>query len=230
MDQFVFLQSMKKDYDLITNNNVFTNYNENNLFFSISDAIEYSMMISKLNFNSIIEIGCGNSTFVLNDVNCFLNKNINVILIDPNPRSDISNIVKAKHINKKVQECGIDIKNNLDSNDLLFIDSSHIYENGSDCQYLIDDVIPNLKPNTFIYFHDIFWPMEYPQNWPEGRTISFNWNEIYFVKKMIDMGDIVDVVLHTPKVFQENEQWVKQNMPKLLDPPFLSGGIWLRKI
>lgn len=229
-DQFYFLQSMKKDYDLITKNNVFINYNENNLFFSIADAIEYSMVISKLNFVNIVEIGCGNSTLVLYDVNNFLNRDPKITLIDPYPRTDISSIVKAKHINKRVQDANINITNNLNSGDLLFIDSSHIYEEGSDCQYLIDTVIPNLKTNTFIYFHDIFWPMQYPENWPEGRTINFNWNEIYFVKKMIDMGGIVDVVLHTPKVFQENEQWVRQNMPKLLDPPFQSGGIWLRKI
>jgi len=222
--QLDFLKSMKKDYDVIVNSDIFKKYDENNLFFTMCDAVEYAMMISKLSFKNVVEVGCGNSSDVLYDSNLFFNKNISINAIDPSPRKSIVSLSGINYIQKRVEEIDLEFFNLLKCGDLLFIDSSHIYKEGSDCYFILNKLIPSLNSGTYIYFHDIFWPMIYPDHWKK-----YFWNEIFYVKKMIDKNDIVEVVLHTPKVFQENEDWVRKNMPKLLDPPFQSGGIWLQK-
>jgi len=54
----------------------------------------------------------------------------------------------------------------LGENDILFIDSSHVLRIGGDVQYLFLEVLPRLNPGVVIHVHDIFFPFEYPAEWP----------------------------------------------------------------
>ena len=55
----------------------------------------------------------------------------------------------------------------LESNDVLFVDSSHVVKTGSDVNFLILEVLPRLRPGVVVQFHDIFLPYEYPPAWYE---------------------------------------------------------------
>jgi hypothetical protein len=45
--------------------------------------------------------------------------------------------------------------------DLLFIDSSHVVEIGGDVNYEILEMIPRLKRDCLVHFHDILLSGEY---------------------------------------------------------------------
>ena len=72
----------------------------------------------------------------------------------------------------------MEVFSDLKSGDFLFIDSSHISKVGSDVNFLIFKILPRLPVGTFVHFHDIFWPFEYPAEWIRQGTA---WNEFILV-------------------------------------------------
>ena len=47
---------------------------------------------------------------------------------------------------------------------MLFIDSSHSVKTGSDVNFLLLEVLPNLKPGVLVHLHDIYLPYVFPRN------------------------------------------------------------------
>lgn len=81
---------------------------------------------------------------------------------------------------------------NLERNDILFIDFSHILSIGSDVRYEYLDLLPRLKPGVLIHFHDIFLPAEYPQKW----VLNFHrfWNEQYLLQAFLTFNTEFEVL------------------------------------
>jgi hypothetical protein len=119
----------------------------------------------------VIEIGCGYSTYL-----SYIS-GVELTAIDPQPRLTYDGV---SYILKPVQEVDPSIFDNLEENDILFVDSSHIYSEGSDVQYLIDVIIPKLKKGVYIQFHDYFRPFDYPESWKQHPEMS-KWNEQEYV-------------------------------------------------
>jgi hypothetical protein len=125
----------------------------------------------------IIEVGCGVTTHCmlgamkLNETENAINSAITSI--EPYP-SDRLRRAPVKLIAKPVQTVECDIFKNLESGDMLFIDSSHAVKTGSDVNYVILEVLPKLKPGVLIHFHDIFLPYDYR---PDILHTLFDWQE-----------------------------------------------------
>ena len=62
----------------------------------------------------------------------------------------------VKLIREKVEHLDYSIFKNLEKNDILFIDSSHVVKVNSDVLYEFRDVLPILKSGVRVHFHDIF--------------------------------------------------------------------------
>jgi predicted O-methyltransferase YrrM len=139
-------------------------YYENN-WFSYSDAIFFYSFLRKYMPKRIIEIGSGFSTAVMLDtIDSFFPQRPKITLIEPYPSRLNSLLIDRDYgqirlIEKKVQEVPYDDLLTLESGDLLFIDSSHVVKCGSDLQFLIFEILPQLKPGVFIHFHDVFLPI-----------------------------------------------------------------------
>src|SRR5207237_815930 len=71
----------------------------------------------------------------------------------------------------------------LESNDILFIDSSHVVRCGGDVTFLVLEVLPRLRPGVLVHFHDVFFPREYPRELllQLGRF----WTEQYLVQAFL---------------------------------------------
>ena len=79
----------------------------------------------------------------------------------------------------------------LETNDILFIDSSHVVKIGSDVNWLLTNVLPALNRGVIVHIHDIFWPFGYPDAWlVEGRA----WNEVYVVQAFLQFNSAFDVL------------------------------------
>ena len=47
------------------------------------------------------------------------------------------------------------------------------------------EILPRLKPGTFVHIHDVFYPFEYPLDWlREGRA----WNEQYLLRAFLQFN------------------------------------------
>ncbi|WP_369410476.1 class I SAM-dependent methyltransferase [Pontibacter qinzhouensis] len=57
----------------------------------------------------------------------------------------------------------------LEANDILFIDSSHIIRPQGDVLFEYLEVLPTLKSGVIVHVHDIFTPKDYLNEWVYNR-------------------------------------------------------------
>ena len=124
--------------------------------------------VRSFNPRKIIEVGSGVSTACIISAlerNKKENRNeTSVFCVEPYPQRILSSLPGVSVQKKLVQEVESSFFDQLESGDLLFIDSSHAVKTGSDVLYLYLDIIPNLKPGVFIHIHDIFLPYVYQRD------------------------------------------------------------------
>lgn len=113
----------------------------------------------------IVEVGSGNSTLmVINAVNENKRENVNYkcehICIEPYEKHWLEQM-GIKVIRERVEKIDKNIFSQLDINDILFIDSSHMIRPQGDVLFECFEVLPILKPGIFIHIHDIFTPKDY---------------------------------------------------------------------
>jgi len=71
----------------------------------------------------------------------------------------------------------------LEANDFLFVDSSHVIRPGGDVLSEYLRIIPSLRPGVIVHIHDIFSPREYPREWLSERM--WLWNEQYLLETLL---------------------------------------------
>lgn len=136
------------------------------------DALTYWHFLKKA--KRVIEVGCGYSTLLPHIAN------VELTAIDPQPRIKYEGV---NYIEQPVQNVSMDIFKQLEAGDILFVDSSHIYAEGSDVKHIMDKVIRELKYGVLIHFHDYFGEDGYPEAWKHNPEMS-KWNENDYVQIM----------------------------------------------
>ena len=207
-------------------------YYFNNGFYSYSDAIFLHLLMRHLKPARVIEVGSGFSSAVLIDTNeHFLDNSVKLSFIEPYPArlfSLLSATDRSSHtvLVKKLQEVELEIFEQLQCGDFLFIDSTHVSKTGSDVNRILFDILPRLKSGVLIHFHDIFYPFEYPKEWVLGWK-GFGWNEDYILRAFLMYNDRFEVVLMNTYMEHFHRPWFAVNMPNCLKTP--GGSLWLRK-
>ena len=129
------------------------------------DALTLYMMVRQIKPARYIEVGSGLSTYY-----CSLagNKNaeegtpLKISCIEPYPFEKLYSIPGIEVLAKEVQDVEPEFFDQLDENDVFFIDSSHALRIDSDVPYLYLEVLPRLKRGVFIHIHDIPFPYNVP--------------------------------------------------------------------
>ena len=206
-------------------------YYFDNPAYSYSDGIFLYCMIRYIKPKKIIEIGSGYSTCLMLDVNeLYFNDKIKIISIEPYPDTLFSLIKsedkkKIKLYQKKLQDIELELFKELDKNDILFIDSTHVSKIYSDVNRIFFEVLPSLAKGVYIHFHDIFFPFEYPKEWIyEGRA----WNEAYILRAFLQFNKNFEVVIMNSFIYQFYKNLLKEKMPLCLKNQGAS--IWIKKI
>jgi Methyltransferase domain len=131
----------------------------------------------------VIEAGSGWSSLVMASVNQrFLDGESRIICVDPEPRCDLAATPGLDCVCRQpAQDLPVDMFLELEEDDVLFIDSSHVAAQGSDVTFLVLDVLPRLKPGVIVHFHDIFFPGDYP----DADWVQPEWNEQYLLQALL---------------------------------------------
>jgi len=202
-----------------------------NGWYSYSDAILLYCMIRHLNPHKLIEVGSGFSSSVTLDTNeKFMEKSINCVFIEPYParlESLLKNDEKKKVTihKKRLQEIPIELFVELDKNDILFIDSTHVAKFNSDVNYVFHKILPVLAHGVYIHFHDVFYPFEYPREWLlEGRA----WNEQYILRAFLEYNNDFKIILFNTYLESMYEAKIKNRFPLLYKNT--GGSIWIKKV
>lgn len=205
-------------------------YFKNPYFGHGSSIILYSI-IRHFKPKRVVEVGSGFSSAVMLDVNDrFFSGGIKLTFIEPYP-DRLYSLMNEK--DKTSHEIFIDIVQNvphsvfseLNDNDLLFIDSSHVAKVGSDVVFLITEILPLLKKGVIIHIHDIYWPFEYPESWVlSGKA----WNEAYLVKAFLQFNNYFEILLFNSYLTLHHADHMKKYLPDFI--PDGGGSLWIRKI
>ena len=82
--------------------------------------------------------------------------------IDPHPRREIEKIAD-KWINEPIQSVSVEQFKNLEPNDIVFLDGSHVLHPNSDVMWFFMEILPVIPKGVIIHIHDVFLPYDYPQ-------------------------------------------------------------------
>ena len=170
----------------------------------------------------IIEVGSGNSTHFMVRAIVDHKMDTKVTCIDPSPRIDITGLP----IDLKQRVLSLDdlpLVKNLNRNDILFIDSSHILQQGFDLDIILNRFLPALKPGVILHFHDIFLPYPYPTEWG-----SFHFNEQNALIGWLLSG-YLDVIFSSYYAYSDMTNNLRVSALESSIKEAGGGSIWLRK-
>jgi predicted O-methyltransferase YrrM len=212
-------------------------YYLDNDFFSYGDGISLYSMIRLFSPKRIIEIGSGFSSALMLDVDeIFFKNQLEFTFIEPYPdrlHSLITNKDKQRSriLEKSVQQVPPAIFRSLRENDILFIDSSHVAKTHSDVLHILFNILPLLRKEVLIHFHDILWPFEYPRIWLEhGRA----WNEAYFIRAFMQYNKSFEILYFNSFMEFHHKDLLTINMPLMVKAPSAettpgNTSLWIRK-
>jgi predicted O-methyltransferase YrrM len=158
--------------------------------FESGDAEFLYNMIRYFKPRRVFEIGSGQSTL------------LTTIAIQANGRSDPN--YHCRHVciepyeNNWLQQLNIELVRSpverldkslfgeLEQNDILFIDSSHMIRPQGDVLFEYLEILPILKSGVLVHIHDIFSPKDYLHEWIH-QDVRF-WNEQYLLEAFLSFN------------------------------------------
>lgn len=135
----------------------------NNNFFPGLDMVMLYTLLTAVNPKRYVEIGSGTSTKMAAKAKTEQQLSCTITCIDPHPRKEVT-AVANEWLKMPLQQAPLSLFKNLEANDVLFFDGSHLLHANSDVQWFFMEVLPRLKPGVIVQVHDIYLPYDYPQN------------------------------------------------------------------
>lgn len=205
-------------------------YLDNGFYGQIDAELLYAM-VRRLNPSQLIELGSGMSTLVIADARA---KNADIsqtrhAVYDPYPRADLVGTLGriAELHTISANDVPLSEFERLRSGDILFIDTTHTVKTGGEVNRIILDVLPVLAPGTFVHFHDIFLPWEYPYEFLADR--NFFWSEQYLLQAFLAFNREFEVVLPVHALNREFPAQIEQLIPSAR-PGLRAAAFWLRRV
>jgi hypothetical protein len=155
--------------------------------FESGDAEYWYQLVRAMKPKRIFEIGSGNSTLLAIDA---INRNraddpdyaCEHICIEPYEMPWLEE-AGVTVVRKKVEDVELSFFSQLQENDILFIDSSHMIRPQGDVLFEYLELLPSLNKGVIVHVHDIFSPRNYPNRWLE-EDVRF-WNEQYLLEAFL---------------------------------------------
>jgi hypothetical protein len=201
--------------------------------FESGDADYFYNIIRHLKPNNIIEIGSGFSTLIgllaveKNKVEDS-NYNCEFICIEPYPRKWLNEISNITLHRKKAEDLSIETFQELQSNDILFIDSSHIIRPQGDVLFEFLEILPTLNSGVYVHVHDIFTPKDYLDEWV--LVDSLFWNEQYLLEAFLSNNKSFRIVGALNYLKHNQFEKLSSKCPVLAKEPYREpGSFWLVK-
>jgi glycosyltransferase involved in cell wall biosynthesis len=152
------------------------------------DLVVYGQFIRSFKPRRIVEIGSGYSACFAHAFCIRYGIRTEITSIEPSPNPDLLQLAK-KHdvrlIQKKVQAINAEewsTLSQLEPNDILFVDTSHVSTRSSDTNFIFISILPIIKAGVLLHFHDVYLPYDYIGGYYKlGRF----YNEQYLLAAML---------------------------------------------
>lgn len=205
------LENVREDYE---SDSI---YNFKNGSFEHGDGEFLYNLVRLKKPTKIIEIGSGHSTKItqLAIKNNKLENpkyNCNHICIEPYEMPWLEKL-DITVLRQRVEEISASFFEQLEENDLLFIDSSHMIRPQGDVLYEYLEILPVIKKGVIVHIHDIFTPRDYPYLWVI-EEVRF-WNEQYLLEAFLGSNQDWTVIGMLNLLYHEHFEHLKFKMPRL---------------
>jgi hypothetical protein len=197
--------------------------------FGHGDAVTLLALLRAREPRRLIEVGAGYSTACVLDTIDLYRLQTNVTVIEPYPER-VHTLLRPEDgerihlVAEPVESVALDTFRELERDDMLFIDSSHVLKTGSDVAFELHHVLPSLAAGVLVHFHDIFPGFEYPVEWVyEGR----GWNEAYALRAFLQFNDQFEILLWPHLLYLVDGARTVAALPAI--GKNLGGSLWLRR-
>ncbi len=228
LDQFIFSQELKDVPIKKTNELQF--YFDNSAFKS-GDAEFWYQMIRLKKPKKIFEVGSGNSTLMAIDA---IKKNqqenpeykCKHVCIEPYemPWLEKTGVIVLR---KKIEDVEVSFFSELEEDDFLFIDSSHMIRPEGDVLFEYLELIPSLNQGVIVHLHDIFSPRNYLKEWLNSKMLF--WNEQYLLEAFLCHNNSWKIVGALNYLHHNHFTKLKKISP-FLTPDREPGSFYIQKI
>ena len=205
-------------------------YYINNLSFSRGDADLYYLLIRNIRPKKIIEIGSGFTTLLSIAAaakNKLAGQDTNITCIEPFEMAWLDKIPGITLVRESVEKIDLAFFNQLDENDILFIDSSHVIRPENDVLFEYLQILPSLKKGVIIHIHDIFTPRHYRAEWLRDE-LRF-WNEQYLLEAFLYYNDSFEIMYSLNHLKNDAYGYTKEVLMHI-NESCEPGSFWLLKI
>lgn len=203
----------------------------NNGAFESGDAEYWYQLIRSIKPGKIFEVGSGNSTLMAikavrktreqdPDYRCMH------VCIEPYEMPWLEQ-TGVSVFRKKIEDMDVAFFSQLEENDILFIDSSHIIRPQGDVLFEYLELLPKLKKGVIVHVHDIFSPKNYPKQWLEDE-VKF-WNEQYLLEAFLSCNTSWRILGALNYLHHNHHEKLKQVAP-FLTPEREPGSFYIQKI
>jgi tRNA G46 methylase TrmB len=134
----------------------------NNGFLPGLDIVGIYTLLAWYKPRKYVEIGSGNSTKVAHKAKREHQLHTEIISIDPMPRAEIDSLAD-RVVRQRFETVDLVMLDELQANDVLFVDNSHRILPNSDAMVLFLEILPRLRKGVIVHLHDVYLPYDYPQ-------------------------------------------------------------------
>lgn len=162
----------------------------------------------------VVQVGAGVSTAILLSAASDFNFSLEIICIDPFPTPFLVSAAadgKITLVQRPAQDVDLDVLTNIGPGGLLFIDSTHTVRPGSEVNRLILEVLPRLQSGSYVHFHDITFPFDYPPDLLRSRF--FFWEESALLLAFLTGNPGVSIAVSTSMLHHGMPQALAANIP-----------------
>lgn len=164
--------------------------------FQAGDAEYLYCMIRSFRPRRLIEIGSGHSTLMARNA---IARNgaddpqyrCRHVCIEPYEQPWLERL-GIEIVRTPVEKLDPSLFSELQENDILFIDSSHMIRPQGDVLFEYLEVLPALAKGVLVHVHDVFTPRDYPNEWVIDK-IRF-WNEQYLLEAFLSCNGDFEVI------------------------------------
>lgn len=202
------------------------------------DAHIYYAFIRHYRPKRIVEIGSGLSTRLAAQA-CLKTQETTgekpeLVAIEPYPAPYLKAGFPGldRVIESKVQDVDLEFFTSLESGDILFIDSSHVFAEGNDVHYEYFHILPQIAPGVLVHIHDINLPYPYLNVY---RKMDLFWNEQYILHALLMDNPNYEVEWWGSYMMAKYEQEMLEIFPEIEAmreqyPQAVPSSFWMRRV
>ena len=207
-------------------------FHYNNGSFNSGDAEYFYNTIRYFKPKQIIEIGSGSSTLMaINAIKANRKEDTNYqckhLCIEPYEQPFLETL-NVELIRKRVELLDHSTFAELNENDILFIDSSHIIRPQGDVLFEYLEILPQLSSGVIVHIHDIFTPKDYLNEWVYNHVL---WNEQYLLEAFISLNKEYKIIGALNYLSHNHKKVLEDVCPILASQDNREpGSFWIQKI